>query len=208
MRICKFCGKEFIPCHKTSEFCSKSCATSFRNREKLNNGTHNFIGMDHGKASRELVKLGKHPFQKGNMSEESLEKKLLGIKKARLKEAEEHRHSWQNPKNFIENEYSRSMSVLEKFNDSIYFYIADCQDFDDAFKIGWTRDLSIREKDSRTMKIMNLEGLRKDSKEIILLLEKELKLRYFNKEYFDKYHSTEIFPKSIKTEIIDFILLF
>ena len=33
-RFCKNCGKEFIPCHKTSEFCSKSCATTWRNKEK------------------------------------------------------------------------------------------------------------------------------------------------------------------------------
>lgn len=40
--LCKNCGKEFIPCHKTSVFCSKSCATSWRNKEEVKNGTHNF----------------------------------------------------------------------------------------------------------------------------------------------------------------------
>lgn len=85
--FCKNCGKEFIPCHKTSLFCSKSCATSWRNKEKLKDGTHNFIGMDRGLAARRLVAEGKHPFQKGNMSEEALKRKAKEIKQAKLKES-------------------------------------------------------------------------------------------------------------------------
>jgi hypothetical protein len=207
-RICKFCGKEFIPCHKTSVFCSKSCATSFRNREKVKDGTHNFIGMDHGAAAREKVKNGTHPFLKGNMSEESILKQREGIKRARLRESQEHRHPWQNPKNFIENEYSRSNSIMRDYTGKIYLYIADCPDFEDAFKIGWTRDLEIREKDSRTLEINHLMSLKIDFPEIILKIERDIKIKFFNQEFYNKYHSTEIFPNSLKSEILNFISLF
>lgn len=205
--FCKNCGKEFIPCHKTSLFCSKSCATSWRNKEKLKDGTHNFIGMDKGLAARKLVAEGKHPFQKGNMSEDALKRKAKGIKQARLKESKEHKHAWQQPKNFIENEFSRSFSVLNKssYTNDIYLYIAECDDYIDAIKIGWTRNIKIREKDSRTIKIKNLQIIKTGKINEILNLEKEIKLKFFNEDYYKLYNSTEIFPIEQKQNILNFI---
>lgn len=207
---CKNCGKEFIPCHKTSLFCSKSCATSWRNKENLKNGTHNFIRIDHGKYSRELSKIGKHPFQIGNMSEESLKKKALGIKNARLKESREKKHAWQQPRNFIENEFSRSKSVLLKsnFSGDINLYIAECENFENAIKIGWTRNISIRAKDKRTVSLKNLKIIKTGKIEEILNIEKEIKIKFFNKIYYSMYKSTEIFPVALKCEILKFIDLF
>lgn len=206
-RFCKNCGKEFIPCHKTSEFCSKSCATTWRNKEKIKDGTHNFYSMDKGKAARNMIKNGKHPFQKGNMSEEALKRKAEGIKKARLKESKEHRHPWQNPINFINNEYSLSLNKSAKRNlTTVFLYIAECE-FDDAIKIGWTYDLNIRERDPRCHNLKNLVQIKSGTPEYILKIEKDIKQKFFNEEYFNKYHSTEIFPKTLKQEILDFINL-
>ena len=55
-RICKQCGKEFEPCHPTSEFCSKSCATRYRNNEKMKDGSHNFYKLDRSKIAKDKVK--------------------------------------------------------------------------------------------------------------------------------------------------------
>ena len=75
-RTCKECGKDFIPCHLTSEFCSKSCATAWRNKKKLENGTHNFNNIDRSKIAKDSVNNRTHPFLKGNMSEDALKKRL------------------------------------------------------------------------------------------------------------------------------------
>ena len=206
-RICKNCGKEFEPCHKTSEFCSKGCATSYRNKQKMLDGTHNFYDLDRSKMAKDKVANGTHPFLKGNMSKESLKKKAEGISKARKKEAEEHRHSWQNPKNFIENEYSRSINVSRSRElTEVIMYISDTE-FEGTFKIGWTYDLEIRTKDSRTTKLINLVELFKGNPEDIILIEKLTKQKFFNEEYYKLYKSTEIFPLGLKEEIIDFINL-
>ena len=207
-RICKECGKEFEPCKKTSEFCSKSCATSFRNKQKILDGTHNFNQIDRSKIAKDRVKKGTHPFLKGNMSEEALKRKAEGISKARKQEAIEHKHAWQNPKNFIENEYSRSLSISRTRElVEVIFYISDTN-FPDTFKIGWTYDLEIREKDNRTYKISGLiEELFRGKPEEIILIEKLVKSKFFKEEYFQLYHSTEIFPISLKNDIIDFINL-
>ena len=41
--------------------------------------------------------------------------------------------------------------------------------------------------------------------EYILQIERDIKQQFFSEEYFNKYHSTEIFPKTLKQEILDFI---
>lgn len=207
MKICKECGKEFIPCKKTSEFCSKSCATKYRNNQKILDGTHNFYKLDRSRLALDKVNKGIHPFQRGNMSKESLAKKAEGISKARKKEALEHRHAWQNPKNFIENEYSRSISISKSRKlEEVIFYIADT-DYPETFKIGWTFDLKIRENDFRTHKILNIQELFRGIPEKVILLEKRVKEAFFNVEYYNSYKSTEIFPISIKEDIIKFINL-
>jgi len=206
-RICKTCGKEFEPCKKTSEFCSKSCATSYRNKQKLLDGTHNFNTIDRSKIAKDRVNNGTHPFLKGNMSEDALKRKAEGISKARKLEALEHRHLWQNPKNFIENEYSRSLSVSNSRGlTNVIFYISDT-DYPDTFKIGWTYDTEIREKDSRTYKISGIKELFRGIPEEIIMIEKLVKIKFFNENYYSTYHSTEIFPNTLKNEIINFINL-
>ena len=203
--LCKWCGKPFTPCHKTSVFCSKSCATSYRNFEKLKNGTHNFNKIDRSKIAKERVLNGTHPFLKGNMSKEALEKKAKGISEARKREAKEHKHAWQNPKNFILNEFSRSLNTAKNRDlSTAIFYIAET-DFPDTFKIGWTYSLEIREQDNRTIKIHNLIEIFQDSPENVILIEKLVKETFFNPEYFAIYNSTEIFPVSLKNDILDFI---
>lgn len=204
-KICKQCGKEFKPCHKTSEFCSKSCATKYRNDQKMKDGTHNFYNLDRSKIALDKVKNGTHPFLAGNMSEDALKRKAEGISKARKREAENHTHPWQNPKNFIENEYSRSINTGEARGlDIISMYVSDTE-YPNTFKIGWTYDISIREKDNRTYSIHNLQLIKTGNYRDIIFLEKQVKLKYFKEEYYKKYKSTEIFPIELKDEILDFI---
>lgn len=206
-RICKNCNKEFQPCHKTSEFCSKNCATSFRNKQKLLEGTHNFLNIDRSKLALDRVRLGTHPFIKGNMSEDTLKKKAIGISNARKKEAKEHRHPWQNPKNFIENEYIRSLNISKSRGlTEVIMYISDTN-FKDTFKIGWTYDLKIRSKDNRTIELYNLSEIFKGIPEDVILIEKLTKQKFFNEDYYVLYKSTEIFPIEIKDEVINFINL-
>lgn len=204
-RICKECGKEFEPCHSTSEFCSKSCATKYRNKEKLKDGTHNFFNIDRSRIAKERVENGTHPFLSGNMSADALERKAKGISEARKQQALEHTHPWQQPKNFINNEYSRSINVSKKrgLTEAI-LYISDT-DIEDTFKIGWTYDLEIRERDGRTRAIHNLTLIVKGSPEEIIEIEKKIKENFFNEEYFGLYGSTEIFPNSIKNDVMEFI---
>ena len=204
-RICKQCGKEFEPCHSTSEFCSKSCATRYRNNEKIKDGSHNFYKLDRSKMAKDKVKNGTHPFLTGNMSKDALERKAAGIKRARIREAAEHKHPWQDPKNFINNEYSLSLNKSRKRGLSIvYLYYSECE-FPDSIKIGWTYDVTIREKDPRCHDLRNITILKEGSPEEIILLEKNIKEKFYNKEYFNLYHSTEIFPKSLFEQIIEFI---
>lgn len=204
-RICKECKKEFEPCHSTSEFCSKSCATKYRNLKKLKDGTHNFFNIDRSKIAKERVKNGTHPFLTGNMSLDALERKAKGISKARKQQSAEHLHPWQQPKNFINNEYSRSINVSKKRNlTEAMLYISDTE-IEDTFKVGWTYDLKIREKDSRTYIIHNLKLIVKGNPEEIIDIEKKIKEKFFNEKYFNLYNSTEIFPNSIKDDVISFI---
>ena len=207
-RICKECGKEFDPFKKTSEFCSKSCATKYRNKQKIKDGTHNFYRLDRSSLAKSRVENGTHPFLKNNFSEESLKKKAEGISKARKKEAEEHQHAWQNPKNFIENEYSRSLNVSKNRNlEEVIFYIAETN-IEGTFKIGWTYNIEIREKDERNCyTVSNLVELFRGTPDDIILIEKLVKLEFFNEEYYKLYHSTEIFPIKLKDDILNFINL-
>lgn len=55
IKLCKQCGKEFLPCHKTSVFCSKSCAISFRNLSKMKDGSHNFYNLDRSSLAKSKV---------------------------------------------------------------------------------------------------------------------------------------------------------
>ena len=206
-KLCKQCGKKFVPCHPTSEFCSKGCATKYRNLRKLEDGTHNFYNIDRSKIAKERVENGTHPFLTGNMSEDALKRKAIGISEARKREAEKHQHPWQNPINFIENEYSRSINVSNSrgLTEAI-FYIADTE-FTDTFKIGWTYDTEIRERDTRTTQLHNLCELLRGIPEDIISLEKAVKQKFFCEGYYDIYKSTEIFPNSIRQEVLDFINL-
>lgn len=203
--LCEWCGNPFHPCHKTSRFCSKSCATSYRNMVKLKEGTHNFYKIDRSKIAKDRVKKGTHPFLSGNMSEDALQRKYEGISKARKREALEHKHPWQNPKNYIENEYSRSLSVAKERKLSIaILYIAET-DFPQTIKIGWTYDIVVRENDTRTYKIHNIVEICRGLPEDMILLEKLVKDNFFNPEYYENYKSTEVFPDILKDEILEFI---
>lgn len=163
------------------------------------------MGVDHGDNARKMVKEGTHPFLKGNMSPEILRKKSEGIRQARLKESSEHKHPWQNPKNFIENEYSRSFSSISKRNlTEAYLYFAECE-FPNAFKLGWTSDPTMRENDNRTIKIKNLSIILKGDPKFIIELEKQIKLNFFDESLYKLYNSTEIFPSNLKTDILNFI---
>lgn len=206
-RKCKQCGESFVPCHPDSEFCSKGCATKYRNLQKLKDGTHNFYNIDRSKIAKDRVEAGTHPFLKGNMSEEALERKAKGISAARKREAENHTHPWQQPSNFIANEYSRSMHVSENrgLTETI-LYIADTE-FENTFKIGWTYDTEIREKDSRTTKIHKVTELLRGTPDFVISLERDIKQKFFKEEYYQLYNSTEVFPNSIRQDVIDFINL-
>lgn len=205
MKLCKNCNKEFNPCHKTSEFCSKSCATSWRNKQKVKDGTHNFNKLDRASLAKKRIENGTHPFLKGNMSEESLEKKHLGIKLARLNESKNGVHPWQNPKNWIDNEFSRSKGVVKKRNlDYIELYVSDCE-FDGYFKIGWTYNTSMRYWDSRTHEVKNAVMIKSGNPDFILNCERLVKKKFFNEEISRRLDSTEIFPNCIKSEVIEYI---
>lgn len=202
---CKNCGKEFNPCHKTSVFCSKSCAVSWRNKEKVKDGTHNFNKIDRSAQQKLRIENGTHQFLSGNMSDESLKLKAEGIRNARLRESKNGTHPWQNPKNWILNEYRRSLNIAKKRGLSVIdLYISDCE-FDGYFKIGWTYNTDMRSWDSRTHEIINPIKVKSGNIESIIQLEMEIKLRFFNLDISKKLNSTEIFPNSIKDEVINFI---
>lgn len=202
---CKNCGKEFNPCHKTSVFCSKSCATSWRNKEKVKDGTHNFNKIDRREQQRIRVENGTHPFVKGNMSEASLKLKAEGIRKARIRETEDGRHPWQDPKNWILNEHNRSLNVAKKRRlTEIELYIANCE-FDGYFKIGWTYNTDMRYWDVRTHEVIDAVKLKSGGIDYIIGLEMKVKLKFFNPIISRELNSTEIFPNSIKDEVLDFI---
>ena len=139
------------------------------------------------------------------MSEEALERKAKGISAARKREAENHTHPWQQPNNFIANEYSRSMHVSENRGlTETTLYIADTE-FEDTFKIGWTYDTEIREKDSRTAKIHKVTELLRGTPDFVISLERDIKQKFFKEEYYQLYNSTEVFPNSIRQDVINFI---
>lgn len=204
---CKTCNCNSIRVY-ANDFCSKGCYLSFRNQESIKDGSHNF-GSDFSRKSAQLQVLqGKHPFQKGNMDEETLNRKYKGISKARKEEASKGTHLWQRPEVWINNEFSRSLNVANKRGlTEASLYISDCE-LDDHFKIGWTTDINMREADSRTWKLKNLKVIKIGTPEEIITLEKEVKLRFFNREFSVKHKSTEIFLNTIKGDVLDFISKF
>lgn len=205
MKLCKNCNKEFNPCHKTSEFCSKSCATSWRNKQKVKDGTHNFNKIDRSSLAKSRLKNGTHPLLKENMSKESLEKKHLGIKLARIDESRRGVHPWQNPKNWIDNEFSRSKNVVKKRNlDYIELYMSDCE-YDGYFKIGWTYNTDMRYWDSRTHEVKNAVKIKSGNPNDILEYERLIKKKFFNENISKELNSTEIFPNNIKSEVLEFV---
>lgn len=86
----------------------------------------------------------------------------------------------------------------------LVLYIGETE-FEDTFKIGWTYDLKIREKDSRTTTISNLKEIMRGSPKFIVDVEKMVKEKFFSRSYYDSYKSTEIFPNSIKDKVLDYI---
>lgn len=204
---CKDCGIEISA---KRQFCSKNCATSYRNWIKVQDGTHNLLSQNGGsenaiRHNNEMVEQGIHPFLSGNMSEDSLELKSEGIRKARLKESSEGNHPWQSLSSRINNEYSRSLSVIDnKGYKDLILYISDCE-FSESIKIGWTSNDYTREFDNRTHSLSNLNSIRVSDSYYIVKLEYDIKLNFCTEEYFSKFNSTEIFPKELKSDIIKFI---
>jgi len=161
--------------------------------------------MDRSKNAKIQIEKGTHPFLPDNMTEESLEKKRQGIKSARLRESSKGIHPWQNPWNWIDNEYSRSISVVKKRGLSeIELYVSDCE-FDGYFKIGWTYNTEMRYWDSRTHEVKNATKLRSGSPTEILGIERLVKKTYYDEENSKFTNSTEIFPNSKKEIILEFI---
>lgn len=187
-------------------FCSKTCCISNRNKSRMASGTHEFQipGFIDNARAIQLSK-GLHPFQSGNMNSESLKLKAEGISKARIREKHTGTHIWQRPFVWINNEFSRSLTVVSRDKLSIlYLYISDCE-LQDHFKIGWTRDSRIRSIDTRTHLLNNVMELRSGIPLMILELEKDIKLKFYNEQFSIKNKTTEIFPNSIKSEVLDFI---
>ena len=118
------------------------------------------------------------------MDEETLKRKFEGISRARKQEAKVGTHIWQRPETWINNEYSRSLSVITKRNlNLIHLYIADC-DVEECFKIGWTSDITMREMDKRTRDLSNLVIVKSGNPIDIINLEKEYKVEVFECGFF------------------------
>lgn len=202
--ICEHCNcKSARKYAKT--FCSKGCYLTKRNLSKIVDGSHNF-GHEYSKRSTAIqISKGLHPFQKGNMDEETLKRKFEGISRARKQEAKVGTHIWQRPETWINNEYSRSLSVITKRNlNLIHLYIADC-DVEECFKIGWTSDITMREMDKRTRDLSNLVIVKSGNPIDIINLEKIIKLKFLNVDFSYKHKSTEIFPNSMRDAVVKYI---
>lgn len=195
-----------IPDHRT--FCSKSCIMKYRNRIAIQNGTHNMLSKNGwskfmSKRNSDDAKKGIHPFQ--HLSKEVRESNGKLISEARIREAKEGNHPWQSIKSRINNEYSRSLTIIKQKNlKHLFLYISNCE-FDGMFKIGWTTDVEWRFWDSRTHELSNVVKLKEGDAEFIVKLEHDIKLKFMNHDYFNKTKSAEIFDNEIKDKVIEYI---
>lgn len=203
MKTCKECGKE-IPERLT--FCSRSCATRYNNKIRVQNGTLNLLSKNGGselarRHNKEMSESGIHPFLKENFSEEM---RVSNGKKhsewVRNNQVNSNSHPWQLRNSRINNEYSREMSIYKNSNvKTVYLYIAIPKDFPNSIKIGVSRDLSMREVDSR-FPISDVKELYRGGFEIICEMERELKFKFSSEDTFQRYGSYEIFDCS-ETEV-------
>ena len=61
MYICKQCGKEFKPKHKTSQFCSKDCMIKYHHNEKMKQvEENNGIGCDWRQIKKYIIETRGH----------------------------------------------------------------------------------------------------------------------------------------------------
>jgi len=207
MKYCNWCKEKEIPNYQT--YCSKSCATSYRNDKAVREGTHNLLSSNGGSKmatenNYKRVADGTHPFF--NMSEESRILAGIGISKARLEESRLGTHPWQQSNSWINNEFSRSLSIIKRDNlQTLSLYYSDCS-LDGHFKIGWSRDVDYREIDNRTHQLSNVVELRSGDALFIITLEKDLKWKFFDEERSNRIKSTEIFPNHLKNDILNYVL--
>ena len=203
--VCKNCGCKSLRVYG-GEFCSINCCTTHRNNKMIDEGTHNFTEPGfHEYVLDCQIKKGLHPFQSGNMDEDALKRKAIGISKARQLEAESGIHIWQRLDTRINNEWSRSLSVAESRGlTEIYLYISDCE-YENRFKIGWTYDTYCRSLDTRTHDLSNLEVIKVGSPEFIINLERDIKVKFKDEKFYKEFHVTEMFDESLRSEILLFV---
>lgn len=208
VKICKNCGKQYEGYGLT--FCSKSCAITYRNNEKVRNGTLNLLSKNGGselavRHNQEMVEQGIHPFLNQNKSNEFVEKQSQGISEARKREAEEGTHIWQRPEVRINNEWSKEYSVCERDGiKMMYLYLAECN-IPGHFKFGVTRDIDYRTWDTRSWELTNIEELLYGSYDKIIDLERDLKHHFLNEERFKKFNSGEVLPIGLLDEFREFV---
>lgn len=207
-KICLECGDEFNDYKGSMKFCCKSCAMTYRNRLAVENGTHNLLSCNGGseiarKSNYARIANGSHPFLTGNMTEDQLDRKAEGIKLARLREAEKGTHIWQSFTNRINNEYSRSISIVERDDlDSLDLYYAKVGEY---LKIGWSRNSDYRSLDNREFELSDLTCILTADPYSVIDLEYQIKLRFHDDKLWSLTKSTELFQYDKLDEILEFI---
>lgn len=208
LKVCPNCGQEFETRDGRQECCSKHCSISLSHKRRKESGKpHHWSkesGYDHKAHNEDMVKKGIHPFLKQNFSEETRVENGHKISDARHKEAEEHKHIWQQRETRIRNEYSREMNIYSKKGiNSLQLYMSEVPDLNNVIKIGVTIDINMRGNDQR-FPILNPIVI-KSGDLSILELERDIKLKFSSNETFNKYKSYEIYPIELKEEILKFI---
>lgn len=207
-KICLECGDEFNDYKGSMKFCCKSCATSYRNRVAVENGTHNLLSCNGGSeiarnSNYARVANGSHPFLTGNMTEDQLDRKAEGIRLARLRESEEGTQIWQSFTNRINNEYSRSISIVERDDlNSLDLYYAKV---DEYLKIGWSRDSDYRSLDTREFELSDLTCILTANSYSVIDLEYQIKKSFHDDDLGMQTRSTELFQYDKLDEILEFI---
>jgi len=184
---------------------SPSCNSKQSNKTRVESGTHNFLTENGGSETmsmiqQKLVAEGKHPFQNPKVRE------LQRLKNLEVQHnlIENGIHPFQKFESRAKSNRSSESKYLSNYN-KIYLYKAEFNPkLDGYIKLGVTYNPEIRVNENR-YPLSNIETLLYSDREFILDLELDLKLRYADRDIYDKLSITEAYPIQKLDEILQFI---
>jgi len=171
--------------------CSSSCHTKFENQRRITNGTHNFLG---GQQKKDWWKKEK---ENGG---HKWSKTWLEKNRKHLNEME------RNTKAFHSFESNCKVARRYAIKSSVkYLYVAEYEDKSLRYKwikFGVTKDIDNRKFGGHQKLINFIEILYSENSELIADIEYILKLKYANRNVFNRTKETERYYKSDKQKII------